>query len=228
MKNIEFGNSNEVNGDINSESEVDIKKEIIVECERPEIADQLKRITLFGGFSEPDDKTKEELRDLGKTFGEHNISIVMGGNYGYLAATAEGSMENGGKIIVVNSKEHKKAGIGTENIPGSLREVTVDGGYVGKKSILYHEGIDAYVVLPFNHKNRGTFIEIFDAIHKPTTFDKYVNDRPKPIVFMGDSWMETYDQTIKPQFQDEELKHVHFVKNPEEMMSVFERYNQPS
>ena len=188
----------------------------------PVIREHIKRITIFGSFSQPNEKEMGELRNLGKLLSNQGLSILIGGNYGYLKEVGKGAIENNGKVLVVGTTDGAQKGWKTENIKGTLRGVYYEGGYSSKKQGLLHESVGAYIVLPSN--KLGTFTEMTEAIDKMDSFDKYLDKFPNPVIFVGDFWQEKFNQEIKPRIGDDTLEHIHFVTDQQEIPKILETY----
>gem|GEM_PF-3599395 len=192
------------------------------ELSDPLIKEQLKRITIFGSFSEPNEEESEKLKRLGKSLAEQNLTILVGGNYGYLKEAATGAVENDGRVIVVGTTAGKEKGWATENIRGRLRGVYYEGGYPAKKQGLFHESVGAYVVLP--SQTLGTYTELVEAVDKMASFDTYLDRFPQPVIFVGDFWKEKFEQEIKPRIKERVLEHIYFVENEKGVIDVLSKY----
>lgn len=211
------------NNNPESESEpITPEKLLEQELNDPSINDQLKRITIFGSFSEPDEKMARDLKGLGRSLAEQKLTIIVGGNYGYLKEVSSGAVENEGRVIVVGTTAGKEKGWTTENIKGRLRGVYYEGGYPAKKQGLFHESVGAYIVLP--SQTLGTYTEMVEAVDKMASFDTYVEKFPQPVIFVGDFWKEKFEQEIKPKIKDKVLEHIYFVEKKEEILEILSKY----
>lgn len=197
-----------------------MKKE---KLERKLIKEQIKYVSVFGTFEEQDSEFVEKWKKLGKKLSELGLTVVVGGDNGAIKDVSLGVVENKGKVIVVKSKIGKKAGYVTKNIPGCLRGIYCNDELMGKNVILFNKS-GAYFILPESKNGLGTRSEMLLAIAKIDSFDNYVGNLPKPVIFVGHFWKKMFDNDIKPRLKQNSLESIHFIQNTEEIKPILLKY----
>ena len=187
------------------------------------IKEKIKRVSVFGTFEEQNSLFSETLKKLGKKLSELGLMVVVGGDSGALKDLSLGVIENKGKIVVVRSKIGKKAGYVTKNIHGCLRGVYCDNELMGKNVILFNKSM-AYFILPEGKKGFGMRSEMFLAIAKIDSFDNYVGNLPKPVIFVGSFWEKMFNDNIKSRLNQKTLEHIYFIQSMEEIKPILLKY----
>lgn len=187
------------------------------------IKEQIKRVSVFGTFEKQGLEFAEKWKKLGKKLAELGLIVVVGGDSGAIKDVSLGVIENKGKVIVVKSKIGKKAGYITKNIPGYLRGIYCDDELMGKNVILFNKS-GAYFILPESKNGLGTRSEMLLAIAKIDSFDNYVGNLPKPVIFVGHFWEKMFDNDIKPRLKQNSLEHIYFIQNTEEIAPILLKY----
>lgn len=205
---------------VNIKNSLKIKKE---KLERKLIKEQIKYVSVFGTFEEQGLEFVEKWKKLGKKLSELGLTVVVGGDSGAIKDVSLGVIENKGKVIVVKSKIGKKAGYVTKNIHGCLRGIYCNDELMGKNVILFNKS-GAYFILPESKNGLGTRSEMLLAIAKIDSFDNYVGNLSKPVIFVGHFWKKMFNDDIKPRLKQNSLKHVHFIQNMEEIESILLKY----
>jgi len=186
------------------------------------IKEQIKRVTVFGPTSKPDEELSVLLKNIGNKFSELGLTLIMGADKGALESVSSGVVENDGKVIVVKSTAGRDKGFKTENIPGHLRGVYYEDGHSGKHIGLY-ERSGAYMILPGS--SLGTYAELVDTLDKVTNFDHYLNEAPMPVIFVGDFWKKHYDEFLEPMIKSKGLtEHIYFIKDETEVEPILLKY----
>lgn len=205
---------------VNIKNSLKMKKE---KLERKLIKEQIKHVSVFGTFEEQRLEFVEKWKKLGKKLSELGLTVVVGGDSGAIKDVSLGVVENKGKVIVVKSKIGKKAGYVTKNIPGCLRGIYCNDELMGKNVILFNKS-GAYFILPESKNGLGTRSEMLLAIAKIDSFDNYVGNLPKPVIFVGHFWKKMFNDDIKPRLKQNSLKHVYFIQNMKEIEPILLKY----
>lgn len=197
-----------------------MKKE---KLERKLIKEQIKYVSVFGTFEEQGLEFVEKWKKLGKKLSELELTVVVGGDSGSIKDVSFGVVENKGKVIVVKSKIGKEMGYVTKNIPGCLRGVYCDDELMGKNVILFNKS-GAYFILPESKNGLGTRSEMLLAIAKIDSFDNYVGNLSKPVIFVGSFWKKMFNDDIKPRLNQKSIKHIYFIQNMSEIEPILLKY----
>jgi uncharacterized protein (TIGR00730 family) len=118
----------------------------------------IKAIAVFCGSKAGNNPIFEKhTTQLGEIFAEKNITIIYGaGNKGLMGAVANGSLDNGGKVIgIIPSLLQEQ-----EHMHNALTETHVVADMHIRKKMLY-EKCDAAIILPGGY---GTLDELFEML----------------------------------------------------------------
>ncbi|WP_159024178.1 TIGR00730 family Rossman fold protein [Formosa sp. L2A11] len=117
----------------------------------------MKSIAVFCGSSDgTDSKIKSEAYQLGKTFGEQNITLVYGAaKIGIMGEVARGVMDKEGDVlgIIPGFLETK------EIVHPNLSELIVTNNMHERKVIMYEKS-DGFIVLPGGFGTMDEFFEV--------------------------------------------------------------------
>lgn len=186
------------------------------------IRNQIRRVTVFGPSSKPDEASEELLKKMGNKISDLGLTLIMGADKGALETISSGIMEKAGKVIVTKSTAGKEKGFTTKNVRGHLRGVYYKEGHSGKHIGLY-ERSGAYIVLPGS--SLGTYAELVDALDKVTNFDNYLGEAPIPVIFIGDFWKKHYDEFLEPMIKSKkQTEHIYFIKEEAEIEPILLKY----
>lgn len=181
---------------------------------------QTSIVAVFGG-SRPVAGSHEyqEAYDMGRLLAEQGITVMNGGYYGTMEASARGARENGGRTIGVLSNEFKTLS------PNSFLDEFVAHDDLFARIREMQLRADAFIVLK---GSMGTLAELA-LVWNLSKID--IRHR-KPIILVGEAWrkvLEAWRENLA--VTQEEVDLLHSVSTPQEaithLQSVLSRPDGP-
>lgn len=177
-------------------------------------------VAVFGG-SRPLSGSQEyqEAYDMGRLLAERGITVMNGGYYGTMEASARGARENGGRTIGVLSGEFDTLA------PNSYLDESVAHNDLFARIREMQLRADAFIVLK---GSMGTLAELALVWN----LSKIDMRHRKPIILVGEAWrkvLEAWRENLA--VTQEEVDLLHSVSTPEEaithLQSVLPHQNGP-
>jgi uncharacterized protein (TIGR00730 family) len=168
-------------------------------------------VAVFGG-SRPVAGSQEyqEAYDMGRLLAQQGITVMNGGYYGTMEASARGARENGGRTIGVLSSEFATLA------PNSYLDESVAGTDLFARIREMQLRADAFIVLK---GSMGTLAELALVWN----LSKIDFRHRKPIVLVGEAWrkvLEAWRENLA--VTQEEVELLHSVSTPQEAITYLQ------